>query len=75
MHGTLAYMPVAIIKVIPYWTFGLLVLAITAYPIIAMGREKSMMTPRSLRRSERNATKTENKRKKGKVNIDKIAYG
>jgi hypothetical protein len=72
MHGTLAYMPVAIMKVIPYWTLGLLVLAMTAYPIIAMGREKSMMTPRSLRRSEMNATKTGKNQTDEYIDIDNV---
>jgi hypothetical protein len=52
--GTLAYIPVAIKKVIPYFTFGWssAIFAITAYPIIGGMRTKSMTTPRSFRRSE-----------------------
>jgi len=52
-------MPVAMRKVMPYWTFAFLILAMAAYPTIATGRVNSMTTPRSLRRSETKATTTE----------------
>ena len=52
MQGMLPYIPVAIRKVIPYLTWDVRTLAITAYPTIAIGRVKSMMTPRSRSRSE-----------------------
>jgi hypothetical protein len=58
MHGTLAYIPVAMRKVMPYFACGEVMLPIAAYPAIAMGRENSMMTPLSFRRSERKDTNT-----------------
>ena len=58
MHGTLAYMPVAMRKVMPYLTRASAMFAMAAYPAIAMGSVNSMITPRSLRRSERKATTT-----------------
>lgn len=62
-------MPVAIRKVIPYFTLGWLtpMLAMTAYPIMAGMRVKSITTPRSLRRSEIMAIAT--------VITDATAYG
>ena len=42
----------------PNRTCGEETLAITAYPIIATGRVKSMIMPRSFKRSDRNATHT-----------------
>ena len=65
--GTLAYIPVAIRKVMPYCTFAMRVTEMTAYPIIATGRVKSIMVPRTLSRSESSATMT--------VQMDATAYG
>ena len=67
MGGTLAYMPVAMRKVMPYCTFAVRVTEMTAYPMMAMGRVNSMMVPRTLRRSDRSATTT--------VQIEATAYG
>lgn len=56
--GTLLYRPVAIRNVMPYLTGLLLVLAMTAYPIMANGNEQSITTPLTRNRSERNAVQT-----------------
>ena len=67
MHGTLPYMPLAMRKVMPYFVLAVEMLAITAYPMMAMGKVMSMITPRRRRRSDIKDTATAGGRLEGTV--------
>src|ERR1700759_575649 len=59
-QGTAEYIPKAIKQVMAILTWGLVVLAMTAHPMIDMGRRNRIRVPRTRMRSEMNATRTIN---------------